>query len=214
MTYRRLSQAIRTATTDAELVGVSAHVLRHTFASILIYQGRDVAFVARQLGHTTPSTTWDTYVHLFNAAKQADEAREQLDAEFGSVLDDPRAPLSAAGRVTGDIPATAADRVGALRSRAGLTAREIATLIGATKQTLSRWETGKGEPQPRLDQRLSALEALVEQLAASRVAYEVHDWLFTSHPRLEDDRPVDRIRRGATDDVAALLGPLSSGAAR
>lgn len=72
---------------DSGLRGVSAHVLRHTFASVLIYQGRDVAFVARQLGHTTPSTTWDTYIHLFNEAKQADQARDQLDAEFGAVLD-------------------------------------------------------------------------------------------------------------------------------
>jgi integrase len=87
MTYRRLSQAVQKATTNAGLRGVSAHVLRHTFASILIYQGRDVAFVSRQLGHTTPSTTWDSYVHLFNEAKQAGEARDQLDAEFGPVLD-------------------------------------------------------------------------------------------------------------------------------
>jgi site-specific recombinase XerD len=36
---------------DAGLRGVSAHVLRHTFASILIYQGRDVAFVAAARAH-------------------------------------------------------------------------------------------------------------------------------------------------------------------
>jgi len=96
MTYRRLSQAVKKATTDAGLRGVSAHVLRYTFASVLIYQGRDVAFVARQLGHTTPSTTWDSYIHLFNEAKQADQARDQLDPSS--------TPSSTAKRSSADRP--------------------------------------------------------------------------------------------------------------
>jgi integrase len=71
---------------NANLDDVTFHCLRHTFASILIAQGRDVQFVSRQLGHTKTSTTWDTYVHLFEAHRHAHDAREQLEAEYGEML--------------------------------------------------------------------------------------------------------------------------------
>jgi|SRR5215212_691010 len=86
MTYRRLSEAMVRACKDAGLRGVSSHKLRHTFASILIYQGRDVVFVSRQLGHSKPTTTLNVYAHLFEAARQAAEARDQLGREFGGML--------------------------------------------------------------------------------------------------------------------------------
>jgi integrase len=40
------------------------HDMRHTFASILIAEGRDVNYVAAQLGHSKPSITLDVYGHL------------------------------------------------------------------------------------------------------------------------------------------------------
>ena len=88
---RNLAQrGLDKATGKAELSEVSFHVLRHTFASILIAQGRDVAFVAQQLGHTDPGFTLRTYIHLFNAAKQSHAARERLDADYGRLLSDHR----------------------------------------------------------------------------------------------------------------------------
>lgn len=86
MPYGRLHKTVQAAARRAALDGVSPHTLRHTFASILIYQGRDVTFVARQLGHANPSMTLDVYGHLFEAARQAETARSQFDAEFGSLL--------------------------------------------------------------------------------------------------------------------------------
>jgi integrase len=65
---------------------VTFHVLRHTFASILIAQGRDPVFVSRQLGHANPAITLKVYAHLFDAARHAQEAREQLEAEYGSLI--------------------------------------------------------------------------------------------------------------------------------
>lgn len=176
MTYRRLSQAIRRATIAAGLDGVSAHVLRHTFASILIYQGRDVAFVSRQLGHTTPSTTWDTYVHLFNAARQADEARTQLDEEFGALLE----PADPEGN-GGPMRTTTADRLAALHARGGLNGRDVAELLRASPQTISRWQTGKGEPQRTLIGRLEELERLVDDFAGGRRPHEVRAALLAQH---------------------------------
>lgn len=82
LTARGLDKAVALA----ELKDISLHVLRHTFASILIDQGRDVPFVAKQLGHNDPAFTLRTYVHLFNAARQSREARDQFDARYGHLL--------------------------------------------------------------------------------------------------------------------------------
>ena len=65
---------------------MTVHVLRHTFASILIDQGHDVVFVSRQLGHANPSITLKVYAHLVDAERHADRAREQLEAEYGGLV--------------------------------------------------------------------------------------------------------------------------------
>jgi integrase len=75
MTYKGLLKLFHEARDGAGLQDVTFHALRHTFASILIAQGRDVQFVWRQLGHTKTSTTWDTYVHLFDVQRHAQDAR-------------------------------------------------------------------------------------------------------------------------------------------
>ena len=86
MTYRAFLIAFHDARDAAGLADLTPHALRHTFASILIAQGRDVQFVSRQLGHTKVSTTWDTYIHLFEARKHAQSARDELQAEYGGML--------------------------------------------------------------------------------------------------------------------------------
>ncbi len=86
MNYKQLLEHFHDAREAARLNDVTFHALRHTFASILIAQERDVQFVSRQLGHTKTSTTWDTYVHLFEARRHAQDARDALEAEYGDML--------------------------------------------------------------------------------------------------------------------------------
>jgi integrase len=62
------------------------HDLRHTFASLLIAQGADVVFVARQLGHTDPSITLKIYAHLFDAVRHSDRFRTLLDEALAPVI--------------------------------------------------------------------------------------------------------------------------------
>jgi hypothetical protein len=54
---------------------VTAHKLRHTFASILIALGRDPAYVMTQLGHADPGFTLRVYTH---AMRRGDGEREAL----------------------------------------------------------------------------------------------------------------------------------------
>jgi integrase len=82
------SRGIEKARDSAGLPGVTFHTLRHTFASLLIAQGHDPVFVSRQLGHASPTITLNTYAHLFDNARHARAARDQLDAEYRDVLTD------------------------------------------------------------------------------------------------------------------------------
>jgi hypothetical protein len=86
LSARNATRGLANTIEKAQLPGVTFHALRHTFASILIAQGRDPAFVADQLGHENPAFTWRTYVHLFRAAQQAATAREPLDTDFGHLI--------------------------------------------------------------------------------------------------------------------------------
>jgi integrase len=86
MSARNTGRALAKISERAGVPDVTAHALRHTFASMLIERGRDPVFVADQLGHTNPAITLHVYAHLFRAAKQADDARPQLQAAYGGIL--------------------------------------------------------------------------------------------------------------------------------
>jgi hypothetical protein len=58
-------------------VGLSAHKLRHTFASLLVACGEDPASVMRQLGHTDPGFTLRVYTHMM---VRSTKERERLKA--------------------------------------------------------------------------------------------------------------------------------------
>lgn len=53
---------------------------------MLIAQGEDVVYVARQLGHASPDITLRVYAHLFNHHRHAQRASERTEAAFGAML--------------------------------------------------------------------------------------------------------------------------------
>ena len=74
----------RKALRDAGLSGIRLHDLRHFYASGLIASGCDVVTVQRALGHAKPTTTLETYSHLWPSAE--DRTRAAASALAGEVL--------------------------------------------------------------------------------------------------------------------------------
>ena len=68
--------------------------MRHTYASLLIAQGVNVAFASRQLGHASVSATLNVYTHLFDHAEHAATVIERLEGRFGDLLQ-PHDPVAA-----------------------------------------------------------------------------------------------------------------------
>jgi integrase len=54
------------AAKQAGVPWIGFHRLRHTFASLLFEQGRNIAQVSKWLGHADPAFTLRTYVHLMD----------------------------------------------------------------------------------------------------------------------------------------------------
>lgn len=75
---RRLRQARYT-----ELPTIRLHDLRHTWATLALAAGVDVAIVSKRLGHGSPATTWQTYQRVVSGM-QADAAEKVAALIFGA----------------------------------------------------------------------------------------------------------------------------------
>lgn len=51
---------------------ISVHGLRHTHASLLLYEGVSVASVAKRLGHANTTTTQENYIHIIEELENKD----------------------------------------------------------------------------------------------------------------------------------------------
>lgn len=66
----------------ADLPTIRLHDLRHTWATLALEAGVDVAVVSKRLGHSSPVITWQTYQHV-SQGMQTDAAERVADAIFG-----------------------------------------------------------------------------------------------------------------------------------
>jgi integrase len=61
----QLSWLWRSAVKSLKAPRVNLHALRHTYASALTAAGLDVVTVQHRMGHASPTTTLNSYSHLF-----------------------------------------------------------------------------------------------------------------------------------------------------
>jgi len=90
------SRSLKPAAGEAGVPWIGFHTFRHTCASMLIAEGRNIVQVSRWLGHHSPAFTLTRYAHL-------------MDGDIGSPLE-----LGANKVQTGPTPLDAIPRVGVL----------------------------------------------------------------------------------------------------
>lgn len=73
--HRRLNKYMK----DNGLEPISFHALRHTYASMIIASGADIATVSSRLGHSNINTTLGIYTHLFEDNSQTDPIAAYID---------------------------------------------------------------------------------------------------------------------------------------
>lgn len=62
----------------AEVPVISIHGLRHTHASLLIFAGVSIASIAKRLGHSSVTTTQETYLHIIQELETQDNEKIML----------------------------------------------------------------------------------------------------------------------------------------
>ena len=105
-----------------------------------------------------------------------------------------------------------AERLEKIKELGGITGRDVAQLLDTTPETVSRWSTGKIDPQRERLQRLLELEFFLTELSEFYSPEEAKLWLFSPHKLLGGETAAARIQAGKTQDVFALIEQLRSGA--
>lgn len=82
---RAFGKARRYAKLSAEPRELRFHDLRHSFASALLRDGRDVLWVSQLLGHSDPTITLKTYAHVIHREDRTAEAEARLAEVFGTI---------------------------------------------------------------------------------------------------------------------------------
>ena len=95
--------------------------------------------------------------------------------------------------------------------RSGFRARDVAQLLGTRPETVSRWRSGRVDPQPDKLQRLLALEYVWDELVELFGAEEARLWLFAPHRLFAGATPASRIEKGSIDEVLALIAQVRDG---
>lgn len=110
------------------------------------------------------------------------------------------------------MPSALTERITRIKQLAGISGRDVAQLLDTTPETVSRWSTGRADPQHERLQRLLELEFFLSELSDFYSPEEARTWLFAPHRQLGGDTPADRIQSGVTEAVFTIIDQLRSGA--
>jgi len=69
---------LKTLCEQAGVPAISVHCLRHTHASLLIFAGVSIASIAKRLGHSSVTTTQETYLHIIRELENQDNEKIML----------------------------------------------------------------------------------------------------------------------------------------
>lgn len=89
ISYSLVSLTFRRAREKAGIGGgdkhLTLHACRHTFASALLRDGKDIIWVSSLLGHRSPKVTLDTYAHVIQRDNRNEEASMRLSEALGEL---------------------------------------------------------------------------------------------------------------------------------
>ena len=205
--FARTDERLRSRGQNPLPVGLTAHKLRHTFASVLVAIGEDPATVMKQLGHKDAVFTLEVYTHMMN--RQPEERNRLKALVRGERVAAQLAPMPAQFESTDyELPVLRAiiDRGGAAAAREIIAA--VGEVLAPGHRTLDtellpcgvlRWEARVRKARSRLMER-----GWVDSKSPRG------QWEITKTGRAKvrrDDQKANRGRRLRTVPLAASAEP-------
>jgi transcriptional regulator with XRE-family HTH domain len=99
-----------------------------------------------------------------------------------------------------------------LRSQGGLQGKDIANIVDVSTATVSRWSRGMGSPSLKTQTVIADLRYVVDRLSDFHTPDETRLWLHSRHPLLNNERAIDLINAGRTEEVLGVIERLDAGA--
>ncbi|WP_294540773.1 antitoxin Xre/MbcA/ParS toxin-binding domain-containing protein [uncultured Rhodoblastus sp.] len=99
-----------------------------------------------------------------------------------------------------------------LKEDGGLQGKDIANIVAVSPATVSRWSNGKASPDLHTQTIIAELRYVVDRLGDFYTPDETRLWLHAKHPMLNNERAIDLINGGRTEDVLAVIEGLDTGA--
>lgn len=105
-----------------------------------------------------------------------------------------------------------ARKLDSIQAKSAMRSVDVANLLGARPETVSRWNQGKAFPRPDAQKNLLALEYIVDELSDIYEPQEARLWLFSRQKLLGGSSPADLIQAGKADAVIDAIERLKAGA--
>ena len=83
-----------------------------------------------------------------------------------------------------------------LRRKLGCSQEKLASIIGITVTTVSRWENNKSIPSTLANKRIRELEKIIDKMDGVIKKGKEAEWLNTHHGELDNDTPLEVISKG------------------
>lgn len=104
-----------------------------------------------------------------------------------------------------------ARKLDSIQEKGAMRSVDVANLLGARPETVSRWNQGKAFPRPDAQKNLLALEYIVDELSDIYEPKEARLWLFSRQKLLGGNCPADLIQEGKADAVIDVIERLKAG---
>lgn len=101
-----------------------------------------------------------------------------------------------------------ARKLDSIREKASLKHIDVAQLLGARPETVSRWNQGHAYPHRKTEKLLLELEYIVDQLSDFYSPNEARQWLFSPQKLLDGQSPAALIQQGSVEEVMKLVNKI------
>lgn len=104
-----------------------------------------------------------------------------------------------------------ARKLESIEKKSAMHSVDVANVLGARPETVSRWNQGKAFPRPGAQKLLLDLEYIVDQLSDFYQPKEARLWMFSRQKLLNGEIPANLIQQGRAVEVIAVIDQLRDG---
>ncbi len=106
-----------------------------------------------------------------------------------------------------------ARKLDSIQRKSAMRSVDVANVVGARPETVSRWNQGKAFPRPDAQKLLLELEYIVDQLSDFYEPQDARLWMFSRQKLLGGEIPAELIQKGRGAQVIAVIDRLREGTA-